>query len=308
MEEIPIVTPRELKKEFLEKLRHLFNTSNEITGIPSGFKKLDEVTNGFQPGDLILVGAAPGMGKTSFAVSLLNNIAIQNKYAAGFISLEISSEQLMIKMLSTVGDISVEKLRVGLLNKNELESIDQKTKELENAELFIVDHPFLTIDNIRHEAYYLVYGHQIKILILDELQLIAASSKDKVGKILNKKELLKMTGQLKELAVELNIPIIVMVGLPDRKLGRRYYSRRPLLFNMRRLGGIDKKADLVLFLYRPEYYRIDEWDDDERNSAIGQAEIIVAKNRNRRLNNIRVKFNGHLGRFENLKEDNDVPF
>lgn len=312
MEEIPIVTPKELKKEFLEKLRHFFNGSNEITGIPSGFKKLDEITNGFQPADLILVGAAPGMGKTSFAVSLLNNIAVQNKYAAGFISLEISSEQLMIRMLSTATNINGEKLREGFLNKNELESIDQKTKELENSELFIIDHAFLTMDDIRHEAYGLVYGRQIKILMIDELKLIAATSKDKSGKVLNKKELIRITGQLKELAVELNIPIILLVSLPDRKLERKYYSRRPLLYNMRRQGGIDKKADLVFFLYRPEYYRIDEWDDEEHKPTEGEAEIIVAKNRNRRLNEIRVKFNGRFGRFENLEEekpeDNEVPF
>ena len=307
MEEIPIVTAKELRKVFLQRLRDFFSSKNEMTGISSGFKKLDEVTYGFQPSDLILVGAVPGMGKTSFALSLINNIAIQNNYAAGFISLQMSSELLMMRMISSVTNISTEKLREGRLNDYEIESIDLKTKALENAKLFITDHAFLTIDDIRDKAYELVYGHQIKVLFIDELHLIGAGPKDKPGKILNKKELTRITTQLKELAVELDIPIIVLVGLPIRKLWRRVYNNRPLLYDIRRQGIIDQKADLVLLLYRPEYYKIDEWDDEQGKSAIGQAEIIIAKNRNRRLRNIRVKFNGHLGRYENL-EDNDVPF
>lgn len=312
MEEIAIATPKELKKEFLEKLRHFITTKNEMTGISSGFKKLDEVTQGFQPSDLVLIGAVPGMGLTSFALSLINNFAIQNNFATGYISLEMSSELLMTRMISTETGISQEKLREGYINDEEIESIDLKTKTLENAKLFIIDYPFLTIDDIRLEAYRLVYGYQIKTLVIDELQLIATSSKDKSGKILNKRELVKITAQLKELAVELNIPIIVLVSLSNRKLWRKNLYRRPLLSNLRRQGGIDQKADLVLFLYRPEYYKIDEWDDEQCSSTVGQAEIIVAKNRNRKLKNIRIKYDGRLGKFEDLYEldsnDNEVPF
>lgn len=312
MDDISIITPKELKKEFLNKLHHFFNAKNEMTGIPSGFKKLDEITLGFQSSDLVLVGAVPGMGLTSFALSLINNFTIQNNYATGYISLDMSSELLMMKMTSTVTGISTEKLCGGWLNSEEIESIDQKTIALENAELFIIDYPFLTMDDIRHKAYELVYGHQIKILVIDELHLIAASSKDKSGKILNKRELAQITIQLKELAVELNIPIIVLVRLPDKKLRCKDYYQRPLLSNMRRQGGIDQKADIVLFLYRAEYYKIDEWDDEQCSSTVGQAEIIVAKNRNRTLKDIRVKFNGRLGKFGDLQEvdsdDNEVPF
>ncbi|MDI5898500.1 replicative DNA helicase [Flavobacterium yafengii] len=311
MDHIEIKTLKELGDEFKERLNTIAKNEKGITGFSSGFHKLDSLTNGFQPSNLILIGGVAGMGSTAFALSLINKMTLENQCSIAYFSLELTAQQLMMRIISQQTTIDVEKLRLGLLNENEIELISQKTEELEETPLFIIDYPFLTVSDIAHKIYELIcpnYG--VDLIMIDMLHLIGSNKKDKVGKVLNKKELAKITFQLKKLAERLNITIIVFVHLKEKLYSRR--SKRPLLSDIRKHAPIDKYADLILFLYRPEYYRIDEWDDDDASPTAGEAEIIVAKNSYGSIGNARVKFTGHLGEFDNLpiydKTESDLPF
>jgi replicative DNA helicase len=312
MDHIEIKSLKELGDELKERLDIIAKNEKSTSGIPSGFHKLDALTNGFQPSNLILIGAVAGMGKTEFALSLINKMTLENQCSIAYFSLELTAQQLMTRIIRQQTTIDIEKLRLGLLNENEIELISQKTEELEEAPLFIIDYPFLTVSDIEHKIYELIcpnYG--VDLIMIDMLHLIGNNSKDKVDKVLNKKELAMITFQLKKLAERLNITIIVFVQLKEKLYGHGYY-KRPLLSDIRKHAAIDKYADLILFLYRPEYYKIDEWDDDEQSPTSGEAEIIVAKNSYGGLGNARVKFTGHLGEFDNLpfydKPDSDLPF
>ncbi|MDI6050854.1 DnaB-like helicase C-terminal domain-containing protein [Flavobacterium sp. XS2P24] len=312
MDHIEIKTLKELGDEFKERLNTIAKNEKGITGFPSGFHKLDSLTNGFQPSNLILIGGVAGMGSTAFALSLINKMTLENQCSIAYFSLELTAQQLMMRIISQQTTIDIEKLRLGLLNENEIELISQKTEELEETPLFIIDYPFLTVSDIAHKIYELIcpnYG--VDLIMIDMLHLIGNNSKDKVDKVLNKKELAMITFQLKKLAEKLNITIIVFVQLKEKLYGHGYY-KRPLLSDIRKHAPIDKYADLILFLYRPEYYRIDEWDDDDASPTAGEAEIIVAKNSYGSIGNARVKFTGNLGGFDNLpiydKTDSDLPF
>ena len=312
MDHTEIKSLKELGDKLKERLDVIAKNEKGITGISSGFDKLDSLTNGFQPSNLILIGGVAGMGSTAFALSLINKMTLENQCSIAYFSLELTAQQLMMRIISQQTTIATEKFRLGLLNENEIELVSQKLEELEEAPLFIIDYPFLTVSDIENKIYELIcpnYG--VDLIMIDMLHLIGSNKKDKVGKVLNKKELAKITFQLKKLAQKLNITIIVFVNLKEKLYGHGYY-KRPLLSDIRKQAPIDKYADLILFLYRPEYYRIDEWDDDDASPTAGEAEIIVAKNSYGSIGNARVKFTGNLGGFDNLpiydKTDSDLPF
>jgi replicative DNA helicase len=297
MDFIDSKTLREISKVFKERLSNIAKNGESITGISSGFEKLDAITKGFQPSNLVLVGGVEGMGKTSFAVSLINKMAIENQCPITFFSLRMSSQKLLTRIIRQQTDISSEKLRLGLLNENEIELVSKKIEKWECAPLCVYDYPFLTVSDIEDTFLCSPPDDYPAIIIIDSLQFISKSKKDKVGKVLNKRELTKITFQLKNLAEKFNITILVLAHF---NLQRKYYSGRPVLTDMRKYAPIDTYADLVLLLYRPEYYKIDEWDDDEQSPTIGEAEIVVAKNTNGSLDSVRVKFDGSRGLFENL--------
>ncbi len=288
----------EITHEFKEKLNNISKNDKSITGIFSGFEKLDAITKGFQPSNLILVGV--NSGETSFVISLIRKIAIENKCPSAFFSLTMNSQQLMTRIICQQTNISTEKLRLGFLNESEIELVSTKTAANEKSPLYVYDYPFITISDI--ETTLLCSPPDFaKIIIIDSLQLISKNKKDKAGKILNRKELTKITFQLKKLAEKFNITILVLVHLNfQKKDSGKYYSRRPQLSDIRKYAPIDTYADLVLLLYRPEYYKIDEWDDEEQTSTTGEAEIIIAKNNYGILDNVRIQFKGSIGMFENL--------
>lgn len=300
MDFIEYKTVKELGEEFKDRLNSIVESDNGNTGIPSGFDKLDAITKGFQPSNLILVGGETGIGKTSFALSLIRKMAIENQCRTTFFSLEMFSQQLMMSIIRQQTNIAAEKLRSGLLNENEIELVSKTTAALENTPLYVYDYPFLTVSDIE-DIFLCSPPDFAEIIIIDSLQFLAKSKKDKVGKILNKRELTKITFQLKQLAEKFKITIVVLFHfrLPKEKL-RYYYSKRPILADVRKYAPIDTYADLVLLLYRPEYYKMEEWDDDEQSLAAGEAEIIIAKNTNGCLDNIRVKFDGSKSLFDNL--------
>ncbi|MCG2459438.1 replicative DNA helicase [Flavobacteriaceae bacterium F89] len=275
-----------------------------LSGIPSGFDKLDKLTSGWQPSDLIIVAARPGMGKTALTLSMARNIAVNSNIPVAFFSLEMSSVQLITRLISSETGLSSEKLRTGRLEKHEWEQLNVKVKSLESAPLFIDDTPSLSIFDLRAKARRLASQHGIRMVVIDYLQLMTAGGSQKGGN--REQEISTISRNLKALAKELNVPVIALSQL-SRAVETRGGSKRPILSDLRESGAIEQDADIVSFIYRPEYYKIDEWDDDERSPTTGQAEFIVAKHRNGGLDSIRLKFIGQLGKFENL-DDFDSPF
>ncbi|MBD0851189.1 replicative DNA helicase [Maribacter arenosus] len=275
-----------------------------LSGIPSGFDKVDRLTSGWQPSDLIIVAARPGMGKTALTLSMARNIAVNSDIPVAFFSLEMSSVQLITRLISSETGLSSEKLRTGRLEKHEWEQLNVKVKTLEKAPLFIDDTPSLSIFDLRAKARRLASQHGIKMVIIDYLQLMTAGGSQKGGN--REQEISTISRNLKALAKELNVPVIALSQL-SRAVETRGGSKRPILSDLRESGAIEQDADIVSFIYRPEYYKIEEWDDEERTPTQGQAEFIVAKHRNGGLDNIRLKFIGQLGKFDNL-DDFDSPF
>jgi replicative DNA helicase len=271
-----------------------------LSGVQTGFDKLDKITSGWQPSDLIIIAARPAMGKTAFVLSMARNMAIDYKMPVALFSLEMASVQLITRLISSETGLSSEKLRTGKLEKHEWEQLSTKVKNLEKAPLFIDDTPSLSIFDLRAKARRLVSQHGIRIIIVDYLQLMTAGGNGKGGGN-REQEISTISRNLKALAKELNVPVIALSQL-SRAVETRGSSKRPLLSDLRESGAIEQDADIVSFLYRPEYYKIDEWDDDEASPTAGQAEIMIAKHRNGSIENVRLKFIGHLGKFDNLED------
>ncbi|WP_301161990.1 replicative DNA helicase [uncultured Winogradskyella sp.] len=286
-----------------KKIEEISNKEG-MSGIPSGFDKLDKLTSGWQPSDLVIVAARPGMGKTAFTLTMARNVAVNSNTPVAFFSLEMSSVQLITRLISSETGLSSEKLRTGKLEKHEWEQLNVKVKTLEKAPLFIDDTPSLSIFDLRAKARRLASQYGIKMIMIDYLQLMTAGGSQKGGN--REQEISMISRNLKALAKELSIPVIALSQL-SRAVETRGGSKRPLLSDLRESGAIEQDADIVSFIYRPEYYKIDEWDDEERSPTAGQGEFIVAKHRNGGLENIRLKFIGHLGKFDNL-DDFDTPF
>jgi replicative DNA helicase len=275
-----------------------------LSGVSTGFEKLDKLTSGWQPSDLIIIAARPGMGKTALTLSMARNMAVTKEIPVAFFSLEMSSVQLITRLISSETGLSSEKLRTGKLADHEWQQLNVKVTDLEKAPLFIDDTPSLSIFDLRAKARRLSSQHGIKLIIVDYLQLMTAGSSSKAGN--REQEISTISRNLKALAKELDIPVIALSQL-SRAVETRGGTKRPMLSDLRESGAIEQDADIVSFIYRPEYYNIDEWDDEERTPSQGQAEFIVAKHRNGGLDNIRMKFVGHLGKFEDL-DTFDAPF
>lgn len=296
-------TAQQLVIQAKKRIEEIANKEG-LSGIPSGFSKVDKLTSGWQPSDLIIIAARPGMGKTALTLSMARNMAVEHNVPVAFFSCEMSSVQLITRLISSETGLSSEKLRTGNLEKHEWEQLNVKVKSLEKAPLFIDDTPSLSIFDLRAKARRLASQHGIKMIMIDYLQLMTAGGNQKGGN--REQEISTISRNLKALAKELNVPVIALSQL-SRAVETRGGSKRPLLSDLRESGAIEQDADIVSFIYRPEYYKIEEWDDEERSPTDGQAEFIVAKHRNGGLDEIRLKFLGHLGKFENLETFDFLP-
>ena len=268
-----------------------------LSGVSTGFEKLDKLTSGWQPSDLVIIAARPGMGKTALALSMARNISVQQKIPVAFFSLEMSSVQLITRLISSETGLSSDKLRTGKLADHEWQQLNIKVSDLESSPLFIDDSPSLTIFELRAKARRLSSSHGIKLIIIDYLQLMNIGSSNKAGN--REQEISTISRNLKALAKELDIPVIALSQL-SRAVETRGGTKRPILSDLRESGAIEQDADIVSFLYRPEYYGITEWDDDMKTPSEGQGEFIVAKHRNGALDSIKLKFIPNLGKFEDL--------
>lgn len=270
--------------------------------IKSGFPELDKITNGWNNGDLIVIAARPAMGKTAFGMSLLREIAVKNRTPTAFFSLEMSNKQVINKFRMALSKVNGEKIMVydngytDTLNEEEKRRLEDAEKQMDIAPIYLDDSPFLSIHELSQQAIRLVSDFQIKLIIVDYLQLISA------GLLFSDRneEVAYIIRRLKALAKDLNIPIIAFSqqnrGAED-SVGIE--GKRPKLRDLRG-NTIEEDADVICFIHRPEYYKI--YSDENGNDLHGKTEIIVAKNRNGKTGIARLKFNGEYSSFDNLDE------
>ncbi len=266
-----------------------------ITGVQSGFTELDRITSGWQKSDLIVLAARPGMGKTAFVLSLARNAAIGFNRPVAFFSLEMSSVQLVQRMISSETGIPSDKLRKGTLDNSEWHKLVSMTGKLSQAPVFIDDTPSLSIFDLRSKCRRLKSMHKIELIVIDYLQLMRSDADSKNGN--REQEISNISRSLKAIAKELDVPIIALSQL-SRAVETRGGSKRPQLSDLRESGAIEQDADMVMFIYRPEYYGM-EYDEDN-NSTKGIAEIIISKHRNGALDSLKLKFINQLAKFVDL--------
>lgn len=269
-----------------------------LTGVPSGFTALDRVTSGWQPSDLVIIAARPGMGKTAFVLSALRNAAIDFKKPVAIFSLEMSSVQLVNRLISGEAELESDKIKRGDLADYEWEQLLHKTSKLSEAPIFIDDTPGLSILELRAKARRLVAQHGVSLLIIDYLQLMSGdSSKNSGGN--REQEIASISRALKGIAKELNVPVLALSQL-SRAVETRGGDKKPQLSDLRESGSIEQDADMVMFLYRPEYYGITQGEDGMPLNGMG--EVIIAKHRNGRLENVHLKFIGKFTKFTDLDD------
>lgn len=270
-----------------------------LRGIPSGFTDVDRVTNGWQKSDLVILAARPGMGKTAFVLSMARNCAIDFGKAVAVFSLEMSAIQLVTRLISSETQLSADKLKKGNLESYEWEQLHSKIAKLTDAKLLIDDTPALTVFELRAKCRRLKAQHDIDMVIIDYLQLMSGSGDAKGNR---EQEISTISRSLKALAKELDIPVIALSQL-SRAVETRGGSKKPILSDLRESGAIEQDADMVMFIYRPEYYKIEV--DEDGNSTAGIAEICIAKHRNGALKDIPLRFIDKFAKFADLHTGDD---
>ncbi len=289
------VNMADVVKDALEKIQEAASQEGNISGIATGFHHLDNLTSGWQPADLVILAARPGMGKTAFVLSLARNIAVDYKKSVALFSLEMSSIQLVTRLISSEAEISADKLKKGDLNTEEWNHLTQSISSLSNAQIFIDDTPALSIFELRAKSRRLKAQKGIEMIIIDYLQLMTANV-DKGGGN-REQEISTISRGLKALAKELELPIITLSQL-NRSVETRGGDKKPQLSDLRESGAIEQDADMVCFLYRPGYYNITENLNGEAYPE-GYTELIVAKHRNGALDEIKLQFLGQYAKFTN---------
>jgi replicative DNA helicase len=270
---------------------------DSLSGVPSGFTRLDRMTSGWQRSDLIIVAARPSMGKTALVLSMARNMAVEHKRPIAFFSLEMSALQLVNRLIIGETQLPSDKIRNGRLENYEWEQLEYKIKDLEQAPIFIDDTPAISIFELRAKTRRLKQKYDIQAVVIDYLQLMTGPTSSGGSR---EQEVSSISRSLKAIAKELNIPIIALSQL-NRSVEMRSGNKRPQLSDLRESGAIEQDADLVIFIHRPEYYGLDV--DDDGNSLKGIAEIIVAKHRNGAVGDIQLKFIREFAKFTDLEED-----
>lgn len=272
----------------LEKIEEAAKQEDEITGIPSGFIDLDHMTNGWQRSDLIILAARPAMGKTALCLNMAANAAIDYHYPVAIFSLEMSKEQLVMRMLAAAARIDQKRLRTGQLNPDEWGAFLQKIGPLTSAPIYIDDTPAITIRELRAKARRLQSREgDLGLILVDYLQLMGGSGNSEN----RQQEVSEISRSLKALARELNVPIIALSQLS--RTVEQTKDKRPQLSHLRESGSLEQDADIVLFIHREEYYN----EDTDRR---GIADVIIAKHRNGPTGTVELAFQNELTRFDNL--------
>lgn len=273
--------------ENFEQIEKLYEKKTKVTGIASGFSDLDSYTSGFHPSDLIVVAARPSMGKTSFALSIAQNIALNEKIPVALFSLEMSRHQLVQRLMCSEGRVDSQNLRTGHLKEEDWAKLSSAVGRLAEAPIFIDDTPNITIMEIRAKARRLVTKQDLGLIVVDYLQLMQGGARSEN----RQQEISEISRALKILGRELDVPVMAVSQL-SRAVEQRT-DKRPMLSDLRESGAIEQDADLVLFIYRDDYYNR---DSEEK----GVAEIHIAKHRNGPTGTLKLVFLEHYTRFTNF--------
>lgn len=297
-------TMSSLSSKLLKQIEELSKKEDGLTGVPTGFTDLDRLTSGWQPSDLIILAARPGMGKTSMVLALARNAAVDFKKPVALFSLEMSSLQFAQRLISMEAEIEGSKMRNGKLEPYEWTQLHTSIEKLADIPIFIDDTPGINIFELRAKCRRLKMQHDIQMVIIDYLQLMSGGTGD--GKGTNREqEISTISRALKGMAKELSVPVIALSQL-SRAVETRGGSKRPQLSDLRESGAIEQDADIVSFIYRPEYYGILE--DEAGASLKGIAEFIVAKHRHGALDTIKLRFMSDYAKFANLDDPNFSDF
>jgi replicative DNA helicase len=300
------ITNNHLRKNFdsidtvlvktIQRIEDLRHKNEDLTGVPTGFASLDQVTYGWQPTDLIILAARPSVGKTAFALNLARNAALHPTKPTPivFFSLEMSSSQLVQRILSAESEIWLEKIARGKLEEHEMKQLYAKgIQRLAQAPIFIDDTAALNIFELRAKCRRLKNKHNIGLIIIDYLQLMSGAGENKNGN--REQEISRISRDLKGLAKELQVPIIALSQLSRAVESRKEGNKMPQLSDLRESGAIEQDADMVMFLYRPEYYDITQNEMGESNK--GETHLRIAKHRNGSLENIKLRALLHIQKF-----------
>jgi len=282
------VPTRAIIHDSVAMVERLYNRKEMITGVASGFNDLDEKTAGFQPGDLIIIAGRPSMGKTALALNVAQNIGIRNKEPVGIFSLEMSKEQLVLRMLCSEAKVDSQKVRTGYVSKTDWPKLTAAAGRIHEAPLFIDDSASNTVLEMRAKARRLRMEHGLGMIIVDYLQLM----KGRAGAERREQEISEISRSLKALARELKIPVIALSQL-NRAVEQRK-PPRPMLADLRESGAIEQDADVILFIYREEVY--DKEDPDKK----GKAELIIGKQRNGPIGVVHLKYFDDFTTFADL--------
>lgn len=281
----------ELLADAFDRIEELHKNKGVLRGLKTGFRDLDKKTAGFQKGDLIIVGARPAMGKTTFAQNLAYNIASINKKGVLFFSMEMAANEIVDRMISDVSGVDNWKMRTGNLSDEEFSKIGEALGEMDEIPIYIDDTSSMTVMELRNKARRAMHDHDIGIVIVDYLQLIAGSDRYAGNKV---QEVSEISRGLKILARELEIPVVALSQLSRNVTGRE--DPRPVLSDLRDSGSIEQDADLVIFLHRPDYYK--QHDDNYEETHI--TELLIAKHRHGAIGKVELYFHPELLRFMSL--------
>ena len=276
---------------YIEKL---MSKPGMVTGVPTGFTDLDRLTSGFQPSDLIIIAARPSMGKTSFALDIARHASMHANVCTAIFSMEMSKEQLSLRMLCAESRVYSQKVRTGYLAKSDWPKLTAAAGRLSEAKLFIDDSPALSSLDVRARTRRLAAEHPLGLVIIDYLQLMQGRSQTESRQL----EVSEISRGLKALAKEMNIPVVALSQLSRAVESRT--DKRPMLSDLRESGAIEQDADVVAFIYRDEVYNPD--GDD-----IGTAEILIRKQRNGPIGDVKLQFEKQFTRFYNLKKEDNPP-
>jgi replicative DNA helicase len=287
-------------KDAIREIEEAGKREDALVGTPSGFTKLDRLTSGWQKSELVIIAARPSMGKTAFALSMARNMAVDHNKSVAIFSCEMSSVQLVYRLIVAETDIPGDKIKNGRLNEEEWKQLDTRIKKLVQAPIFIDDTPAISIFELRAKCRRLKAQHKLDIIIVDYLQLM--SGPENSGS--REQEVSTISRSLKSIAKELDVPILALSQL-NRSVEMRGGTKRPLLSDLRESGAIEQDADMVVFIHRQEKFGIPAFEDG--SSTKGIAEIILAKNRNGPVDDVRVRFREEKAQFVDL-DDFDMEY
>lgn len=285
------VAMNELLADAFDRIENLHKNKGALRGLKTGFRDLDKKTAGLQKGDLVIIGARPAMGKTTFAQNLAYNVASINNKGVLFFSMEMAANEIIDRMISDVSGVDNWKMRTGNLSDDEFQKIGDAMAEMDEIPIFIDDTSSMTIVELRNKARRALHDHDIGVVIVDYLQLISGSDRYAGNRV---QEVTEISRGLKILARELEIPVVALAQLSRSVTGRE--DPRPVLSDLRESGSIEQDADLVMFLHRPDYYR--QNDDNYEETHI--TELLVAKHRHGAVGKIELYFHPELLRFMSI--------